>query len=195
MANFVLPPGVSRRYVAYHALRARQNDGADDVPSRTRMLDGWRIGDRHYKSDGTRRTRQGFDAPADFVVTRPDGYVPYQSVVQPDGRYAYDPNQDQYPRTSIQERQAYDHAIRQMEFALNRSDHYEHQPGEEVVMGFDYSQMRTMPGYPVVLPGLAAVKVAWGHHRIRDIQQVAMAAMVAIMVDGDDLLASKIMYR
>jgi hypothetical protein len=163
MANFVLPPGVSRRYVQYHALRARQNDSADDVPSR--MLDGWRIGDRHYKSDGTRRTRHGFDAAADFVVTRPDGYVPYQSVVQPDGRYAYDPHQE-YPERSIDElregRLASDHGIRQTEFALNRSGHYMHHPGEEVVMGFDYSQMRTHPGHPVLLPGLAAVQGCMG---------------------------------
>jgi hypothetical protein len=53
---------------------------------------------------------------------------------------------------------------------LNRSDHYMHQPGEEVVMGFDYSQMRTATiaqpqqpmldqyGRPVLLPGSAATQ-------------------------------------
>jgi hypothetical protein len=31
----------------------------------------------------------------------PDGYVLYQSVVQPDGRYAYDPDRVQYPKEQL----------------------------------------------------------------------------------------------
>lgn len=70
----------------------------NDVPSN--MGEGWKLGRISYQSDGIRR---GGISPDDYVVTRPGGYVPYQSVVQPAGRYAYDPNQDQYPRTMGQE--------------------------------------------------------------------------------------------
>jgi hypothetical protein len=110
---------------------------------------GWRCGyqgNNHYDSNGLsnyqNRTR-------DHVVTRPEGYVPYQSVVQPDGRYAYNPHRTQYPRTRNEEydagRTALLPAARQYEFMLNRSDNYVHRPGEVVTMGIDYDQMRTAP--------------------------------------------------
>lgn len=83
MVDRVPYQGADRRNVEYHAWRAIMNDGAEDNPSR--VLDGWKIGSRHYASDTTRRTKDSFPAPNDYVVTRPDGYVPYQSVVQPDG--------------------------------------------------------------------------------------------------------------
>lgn len=150
MVDRVPYQGAHRRNVEYHAWRATMNDGAEDIPSR--VLDGWKIGTRHYASDTTRRTKDGFPAPNDYLVTRPDGYVPYQSVVQPDGRYAYDPNRVQYAQRAVDEiregYRVYDHATQQFEFMMNRSDNFVHQPGEVVTMGINYDQMRTA----VVLP-------------------------------------------
>jgi hypothetical protein len=77
----------SQQFGQHDAMLEEYDDPAVD------MVEGWRLGGKYYRSDGTRRVR----GSGDFVVTRPRGYVPYQSVVQPDGRYAYDPNQDQYP--------------------------------------------------------------------------------------------------
>lgn len=98
--------------------------------------DRWWIRDRDYG--------QGIDD----VVTRPAGYVPYQSVVQPDGRYAYNPAQD-YPRTVDEEmalgRRAQTTAERRQEFMRHRSDLYPHLGGEQVRMVVDYSRMRTQP--------------------------------------------------
>ena len=120
-----------------------------------------------YQSDGIRR---GGLSPDDYVVTRPGGYVPYQSVIQPDGRYAYDPNQDQYPRMTYHElmsgRTAFLPQARQFEFMMSRSDKHVHRPGEMVEMGINYDQMRTAAspqqpmldqyGRPVLQPGFAA---------------------------------------
>jgi len=122
-----------------------RDDIDDDVP--TNMFSGWRLGGRSYfDANGIGHNQR----TQDWVVTRPEGYVPYQSIVQPDGRHAYDPNafsRDQYPRTRHQElgRTALLPAARQYEFMLNRSDHYPHQPGEAVEMGLNYNQMRTQP--------------------------------------------------
>lgn len=114
-----------------------------DVP---RYRDGWRLPQGYFSPDGMARN------PAygsGYVVTRPAGYAPYQSVVQPDGRYAYNPSQDQYPRTVGQERLSgrttLHPASRQVESIVNRSNHYVHRPGEVVTMGIDYDQMRTAP--------------------------------------------------
>ena len=137
-----------------------------DIPSN--INDGWRVGNSYYGPDGLRAggRRQG-----GHVVTRPEGYVPWQSVVQPDGRHAYDPNvapYDQYPRTRDQEldigRPSLLPQARQFEFMMNRSDNFVHQPGEVVTMGIDYDQMRTAApqpmvdqyGRPVLPPGFVA---------------------------------------
>jgi hypothetical protein len=118
-----------------------------DVP--TDIPAGWRHGNEgrnYYAPDGmaSYESRTG-----QHLVTRPEGYVPYQSVVQPDGRFAYNPNQDQYPRSRAQELRSGRRALlpqaRQYEFMLNRSDHYVHQPGEVVEMGVDFGHMRTAP--------------------------------------------------
>ena len=99
-----------------------------------------------------------WDQTGDYVVTRPEGYVPYQSVVQPDGRYAYNPNQDQYPRRRDEERASGRMALlpqaRQFEFTTNRSDNYVNRPGEEVTMGINYDQMRTAAVPPPQQPML-----------------------------------------
>lgn len=87
------PGRLDRRTVEYNALRALQTDGEDDVPDRIGA--GWRIGANHYTPGGlSRRNPQS----GGYIATRPEGYTPYQSVEQPDGRYAYDPNRVQYPR-------------------------------------------------------------------------------------------------
>lgn len=122
-----------------------------DVPDKIR--DGWRMPSAYYSAEGMSRTH-----PGDYIVTRPEGYVPYQSVVQPDGRYAYNPDHRQYPRKQGQElrpgRNALHPASRQIEFIVNRGNHYPHQPGEEVRMGINYDQMRTatipQPQQPMV---------------------------------------------
>ena len=111
------------------------------------MPAGWRLGNRSYSQQGSGVMPRG--GVADYVVTRPEGYVPYQSVVQPDGRYAYNANQDRYPQTQNFEqragRQALSPTARQTEFLLNRWDNYVHWPDEAVEMGINYSQMRTQP--------------------------------------------------
>lgn len=124
-----------------HYTVPREYDIPDDIYS------GWRIGSRNYSRNG-----HGLRGRDDYVVTRPEGYVPYQSVIQRDGRHAYNPNLDrreQYPRTRDEEQNSGRMALlpqaRQYEFALNRSDHYVHRPGQEVVMGIDQSQMRIQP--------------------------------------------------
>ena len=118
-----------------------------DIP--TNMPAGWRSNGSYYTPEGlwNHRSRQG-----DYIVTRPEGYVPYQSVVQPDGRHAYDPNEaswERYPRTRAEELESGRTALlpqaRQFEFMLNRSDNYVHRPGEKVEMGINYDQMRTAP--------------------------------------------------
>jgi hypothetical protein len=144
---------------------------------RTNIRNGWRVdpGNIYYSSDGMARHRYREN---DYIVTRPEGYVPYQSVVQPDGRYAYNPDQHQYPYTRDQELDAGGIALlpqaRQFEFMLNRNNHYPHRPGEAVEMGIDYSQMRTAAtqppqqatldqyGRPVLLPGPAATQGSMG---------------------------------
>jgi hypothetical protein len=100
----------------------------------------------YYTSDGMARSRQSTN---DYIVTRPEGYMRYQSAVQPDSRYAYNPDHRQYPVSRGQKlrpgRNALHPTSRQVEFIVNRSDHYVHQPGEVVEMGINYDQMRTTP--------------------------------------------------
>lgn len=103
--------------------------------------------------------------------------MPYQSVVQPDGRYAYNPNQDQYPRKRGQglfsARTAFLPQARQFEFTMNRSDNFVHQPGEVVTMGINHDRMRTAAppsqqpmldhnGRPVLPPGSVAAQGSLG---------------------------------
>jgi hypothetical protein len=144
MAGRERPRRIDRRTAEYHNLRALQVDTNDDVPDR--IVAGWRIGGSYYTPEGFLRGTRG---SAEYIVTRPEGYTPYQSVVQPDGRYAYDPNQVQYPRRSYEEvnhdRAALHPSARQVEFIANRSDHYVHRPDQAVRMGIDYDQIRTQP--------------------------------------------------
>jgi hypothetical protein len=118
-----------------------------DIPES--IAAGWRKGNEgrsYFGPDGMSRYQ---NRGREYIVTRPEGYVPYQSVVQPNGRYAYNPNQHQYPRTRSEELGSGGMALlpqaRQYEFMVNRSDHYVHQPGEVVEMGINYDQMRTAP--------------------------------------------------
>lgn len=71
---------------------------------------------------------------------------------------AYDPDRIQYPRRAVDELRegyrAYDHATRQFEFMMNRSDNFVHQPGEVVTMGINYDQMRTATVLPLQQPML-----------------------------------------
>ena len=141
------PDRLDRRTVEHNALMALQTDGEDDVPDR--IPAGWRIGRNYYTPGGFPRN---YPQSGNYIVTRPEGYTPYQSVEQSDGRYAYDPNRVQYPRRSQDElnsgRAALHPATRQVEFIVNRSNHYPHQPGEQVRMGIDSSQMRTAAVQP-----------------------------------------------
>lgn len=62
--------------------------------------EGWRINDWHYPPGGKSLNGQ----LASSVVPRAWGYVPYQSMFDPDGRHAYDPSAVQYPRMRRNER-------------------------------------------------------------------------------------------
>jgi len=170
-----------------------------DIP--TSMAEGWKFDRSYYGSDGMQR---GQHRDGDYVVTRPHGYVPYQSVVQPYGRYAYNPNQDQYPRRRDEERASGRTAllpqVRQFEFTMNRSDNYVHRPGEVVTMGIDYDQMPTavVPppqqpmldqyGRPTLPPGFVAPQGLLGHPQTQEIER---AGTVGVMADKDDLLDTK----
>jgi hypothetical protein len=55
---------------------------------------GWRINGLDYpESEGLTRR-----ALANEVVPRPSGYIPFQSIFEPDGRHAYNPAGRQYPQ-------------------------------------------------------------------------------------------------
>lgn len=56
--------------------------------------EGWRIDGWYYPPKVVSLNGQTDDG----IVTRPYGYVPYQSMFDPDGRHAYDRSATQYPR-------------------------------------------------------------------------------------------------
>jgi hypothetical protein len=82
---------LDRRTVDYHAMRALQPQNDINYDVLDRIAAGWRLRGTYYTPGGMVRGPRG---EGNHIVTRLDGYTPCQSVVQPDGRYAYGPNQD-----------------------------------------------------------------------------------------------------
>jgi hypothetical protein len=74
-------------------LAERREDGGEGEE----MLAGWTIAGVEYQEIQPTGSRFA-PARANEVVTRPSGYVPYQSMFEPDGRHAYDPAGRRYPQ-------------------------------------------------------------------------------------------------
>jgi hypothetical protein len=123
-----------------------------DQNNPTNLEAGFKIDRRLYPQ---RNVAPG-NRSANDVFTRPVGYSPYQSVVQDDGRHAFNPSRDQYPQSSYEGNvtRALDPAARRQEFNQNRSDYYVHLPGEQVVMGIDESRMQPMPAAAFLPPNV-----------------------------------------
>jgi hypothetical protein len=64
----------------------------DDTP----LIPAWKVNGRRYRESQRHTFHQ---AEANNIVPRPTGYVPFQSMYEPDGRHAYDPRGRQYPQT------------------------------------------------------------------------------------------------
>jgi hypothetical protein len=76
----------------------RQLDGGEGVE----MQPGWTINGVSYREKPQGNVASG-PVRANDVVTRPSGYVPYQSVFSLSGEHAYNPGARQYPQTRYDE--------------------------------------------------------------------------------------------
>lgn len=85
--------------VRHHAANVIQN-GLERNHDAQALRSGWRVDGTNYWDSGTRAAR------SNNVVTRAQGYIPYQSIYEPDGRHAYNPAARQYPQVNYDERQA-----------------------------------------------------------------------------------------
>jgi hypothetical protein len=72
-----------RLRISNHDPRAQQLAGPDHLDNRHE----WYV--------------HGIQVDCDMVLRRPHDYVPFQSMFQPDGRFAYNPNAPQYPQIGL----------------------------------------------------------------------------------------------
>jgi hypothetical protein len=77
----------------------------------------------------------GIQVDSAMVLRRPHNYVPYQSMFQPDGRYAYSPNAPQYPQIDLYMRGSPRDTSRLPSTTAHARD-------TDVPMGLHYDRMR-----------------------------------------------------
>lgn len=80
--------------IRHHTASASQNDREIYHDGPTGLRPGWTVDGVEYletQSNGTW-------SRSNDIVTRAHGYVPYQSILERDGRHAYNPDARQYPR-------------------------------------------------------------------------------------------------
>jgi hypothetical protein len=89
--------GNTRRSMRGFHHREHTDERLGDGGEGGEMLAGWTIAGVQYPEIGAFSDRSR-PARANQVVTRPAGYVPYQSVFSPFGDHAYNPGARQYPQ-------------------------------------------------------------------------------------------------
>lgn len=136
------PDQPARRY-GTHEEEIEEDVPKDDLP-------GWRLPTPSAYLDRDGRSSR--------IVTRPSDYVPYQSIVQPDGRHAYDPAARQYPQPFREERRsgrvAHRAADRQNLWNSIRPNPMYHPPGATIELPYRDDPLNMPP--PPAPPATAA---------------------------------------
>jgi hypothetical protein len=97
LATIVDRYGNIQRIMQGYSSRAHRDERLLDGGEGSEFLAGWTVDGTQYPEVNQRTVAYG-PARANEVVTRPPGYVPYQSGFNPFGDHAYQPGARQYPQ-------------------------------------------------------------------------------------------------